>query len=204
MDLNITKKKRIAFFIYSSRDINTYPTVINAILILQINSFVIDLYLPEAMLSKAIFPTYVTPIAISKQNPFDYVFNVLSYIKSNSLSYDFSFAFDLRSLLISYLLNTKYKMFLPTAYFSLELVYLSYFKRWIKQLPRTVGKLLFRYQIKEAIYNFIELYYWAKIQRSHPKFFKFAIIQDDARANLLKIEFPFLSDKIFLVPNSYI
>lgn len=191
---------KIAFFIYSSRDVNTYPSVTNAARVLVREGHSLDIYLPSAM-KTALEMHGVRFIDVSDQEPAAYIHNCMDYIGENPIDYDFIFAFSFEALVTVFKLNKYLRSKVPTCYFSLELTYANY----VFNVGRLKDLIYFlRHRDKRAIrYYFSEIYYWFKLQTSGSKIVKFSIIQDKHRGEFLKKEFRFV-DKILFVPNSYI
>jgi hypothetical protein len=185
------KKKRIAFFFFETRDINTYPSIINAIRVLAERGYTIDCYLTESMQTSLRLPN-AKFIVVSKQDPYLYAKNSLAYMRLNGLSYDFIFAFSFEALAIASLLNRKSKKEIPTVYFSMELFYRGY-----------IYKLLKRIRVRNIWSSLFWIRAWILLQIIGRKFIKFSIVQDKNRGAALREEFGFI-DKIFYVPNSYL
>ena len=220
-------KTKIAFFLYETRDLNTFPAVTNAIRILVKNNYQVDVYVPQIMDTKLNLPG-TKIIVISENYPYRYIVNSVNYIEGKRLKYDFIFAFYFESLIVAYLLNKK--RYIPTIYFSMELFYKNYIYKLLKSFfsLRSVkiiaigllGKLLnqidifpnnqFKNKIVRYANNFNKIkyyllgsYYFIMLQLYGKRFIKFSIIQDEARGKLLRKEFRFIKELIF-VPNGYI
>jgi len=190
--------KRIALFICSNRDINTYPTVTNAIRLLSENGYNIDVFINTSMKTYLELP-YTQFIVISERNDYSYVNNSLKYIKDHQYNYNVILVFDFDSLIISYLLNRLYRNQINTIYFSLELIYRYYFLFLIKKIVKNIILC----NSKEIKYSILRIYYWIMLQLRGDKFIKFSVIQDIDRGRLLRKEFRFVK-KIYYLPNSYI
>ena len=220
-------KTKIAFFLYETRDLNTFPAVTNAIRILVKNNYQVDVYVPHIMDTKLNLPG-TKIIVISENCPYRYIVNSVNYIEEKRLKYDFIFAFYFEPLAIAYLLNKK--RYIPTIYFSMELFYRNYINKLLMNFFSLrsakiiaiglLGKLLnqtdifhsnkfknkiVRYanNLNKIKYYLLGSYYFIMLQLYGKRFIKFSIIQDEARGKLLRKEFSF-ADKLFYVPNSYI
>lgn len=219
--------KKIAFFLYETRDLNTFPSITNAIRILVKNNYKVDVYLTEKMATDLKLPG-TKIVIISKNYSYQYIIKSVQHIRRNSLNYDFIFAFYFESLIIAYLLNKK--KYIPTIYFSLELFYRNYIYKLLMNLFSLrsakiiaiglLGKLLnqinifpsnkfvskiVRYtnNLNHIKYYLLGSYYFIMLQLYGKRFVRFSIIQDEARGKLLQKEFRFIKELIF-VPNSYI
>lgn len=220
-------KTKIAFFLYETRDLNTFPAATNAIRILVKNNYQVDVYVPQIMDTKLNLPG-TKIIVISENCPYRYIVNSVNYIEGKRLKYGFIFAFYFEPLIVAYLLNKK--RYIPTIYFSMELFYRNYINKLLKSFfsLRSVkiiaigllGKLLNQTDIfpsnkfKKRIvryannlnrikYYLFGSYYFIMLQLYGKRFIRFSIIQDEARGKLLRKEFRFIKELIF-VPNSYI
>lgn len=220
-------KTKIAFFLYETRDLNTFPSATNAIRLLTKSNYEVDVYVPQMMDTKLNLPG-TKIIVISENCPYRYIVNSVNYIEEKRLKYDFIFAFYFESLIVAYLLNKK--KYIPTIYFSMELFYKNYFYKLLKSffsLRSTkiitiglLGKLInttdifpinkFNNKIarhsnnlNKIKYYLLGSYYFVMLQLYGKRFIKFSIIQDEARGKLLRKEFRFIKELIF-VPNSYI
>ena len=188
-DIGKEKNIRIAVFAYETRNLNTYPSIINSIRLLANAGYSIDLYLPMAMTSEIQIDN-VNIYIIEHQEAMIYIQETVGLIKQNQHSYNFILAYYLEGLIIADILNQH--EFIPTAYFSMELFYYDCFTLQLlkKMLHRDWRKIW-------------HLFYWWRIQLFSRKYLKFAIIQDEERAKVLKLEFPRVS-RVLLLPNGYI
>ena len=220
-------KTKIAFFLYETRDLNTFPSATNAIRLLTKSNYEVDVYVPQMMDTKLNLPG-TKIIVISENCPYRFIVNSVNYIERKRLKYNFIFAFYFESLIVAYLLNKK--KYIPTIYFSMELFYKNYFYKLLKSffsLRSTkiitiglLGKLInttdifpinkFNNKIarhsnnlNKIKYYLLGSYYFVMLQLYGKRFIKFSIIQDEARGKLLRKEFRFIKELIF-VPNSYI
>lgn len=183
--------KKIAFFFYETRDINTYPSITNAVRLLTEAGYTVDVYLSDWM-KTSIQINNARFILISNQDPGNYVFNSVKHIKANRTTYDFIFAFSFEGLVIVNLLNQNNKSIIPTVYFSMELIYSRY-----------LSKLLEQFNLRDLKYSLIKILSWLRLQSKGNEFIKFSIIQDEDRGRILKEEFNFIRNIIY-VPNSYL
>lgn len=207
------REKKVAFFIYSNRDINTYPSVTNAVRILTENGFWVDVYINPAMktsleIKNAHF------IVTGEDSRYAYFFAVLEKVRQNTAEYIYYYVFSFEDLLISYFLNRGKERAIPSCYFSLELVFRNYIfqkKFIINQMTRLLRNIKYvlsrKISLKDLVgelnYFALQIYGWINIQFSGKNIVPFSIVQDAERGNILKREFRFIS-KVFYVPNSYL
>lgn len=218
---------RISFLIYETRDLNTFPSITNAIRLLTKNNYEVDVYVPEMMTTDFNVPG-VKVFVVSRNTPYQYIRNTIKYIEKNQVKYDLIFAFYFEALVIAYLLNAK--THIPTIYFSMELIYEKYCGYLLRKLFRfgtvkyaiagLVGKVLdiigiaannktinkLRNKsgsINPIKYYLMAMYYYQRIQRQGKAFIPLSIVHDEERGKMLKKEFRFVNDLIY-VPNSYI
>ncbi len=190
-------KKRIAVFFYEDRSIDTYPYIINAVRLLSDRGYRADLFLNKKQNTKLNIKNCNIFIT-SDFNKYDYVLNTVNRVKEQEFNYDFLFAYSLEGLLISFLLNQEKNQIIPSAYFSMELIYKNMFFLNILQSFYYILKLDFK-KFKLAVLKFLFIYRQKKME----KIVKFSVIMDKYRADRLKKEFSF-ANKIHLLPNSYI
>ncbi len=198
--------RKVAFFFFETRDINTYPSITNAVRLLTENNYNVDLYLPSAMKSDSRFPGAAF-IIVSRQNPYSYISNSVKHIRENDIYYDFLFAFSIEGLFVLSRLNKGRPNKIPSAYFSMELIYGDYLYKLFAEFVggiriRPLLPCLFGLSVRAKYLTTFSLYYYY-LQSSGRKFVKFSIVQDENRGKVLKSEFKFV-DRIFCVPNSYI
>lgn len=214
--------KRIALLINETRDLNTYPPVIETAKLLSDNGWFVDIYIPEQMKTEWRYKN-VQVIVTSDSTKYHYIKNTISSIKRSGIAYEWFMAYFIEGLVIADIINQETTYPVKTIYFSLELFYLDFEKKLKKQFP-IYGSFLLKpfsvlFKIAENMVpiwiSFIHrpldnLCYLFELSNSykninipnHP-WVKFSIIQDEFRAKFLKREFKFAKD-ILLVPNSYI
>ena len=189
---------RIAFILYSSRDVNTIPSVTNALRILGEYGYFVDVYFNEKMTTLLKLPN-VNFIRVEGSDLASYSFNAIDIISKSNYGYDHLFTFDYECLLIGHLSSKKKRKEIPVIYFSLELTHRYY--RFI--LLKRFIKAIIKYDSKGIVYNALAMFTSFKIQMYDNKFIKLFVVQDIERGKLLKKEFPF-AKRIVCVPNSYI
>ena len=199
---------RVAFFLYETRDLNTFPSATNAIRLLKKNNYEVDVYVPQMMDTKLNLPG-TKIIVISENCPYRYIVNSVNYIEEKRLKYDFIFAFYFEPLIVAYMINKK--RYIPTIYFSMELFYKNYFFKLLKSFfsLRSVkiitigflGKLInttdifpnnkFKNKIarhsnnlNKIKYYLLGSYYFIMLQLYGKGFIRFSIVQDEARGKL--------------------
>ncbi|MCR9140737.1 MAG: hypothetical protein NXI24_00585 [bacterium] len=125
------RPKRIAFFLYESRELSTYPTITNAAELLARDGYQVDIYLPEHMLCDIQIPG-ITLIHSSRANSADYIRSTLRRLQKSKAAYDFFFAAYFEGLAIAALAQklstkrTKRILRTPIVYLSMELIYGDY------------------------------------------------------------------------------
>lgn len=204
---NTLKKKgrrRIALFFFEARNINTYPAVTNTLRLLSENGFYPDIYLPPVMKPELSIPN-THFFFTNTQNPCSYVSESVAEIEKNNVPYCFAFAFSLEGLAVTERLNRT--MALPSAYYSMELLYGDYIGRHLLKTLKGVSTMLLPPRPISIFYRFKKLFifalYFLRIQKEGRNHIKFSVIQDEKRGDVLKKEFTFV-DKMIFVPNSYI
>mgnify|MGYP001047062099 CR=1 FL=1 len=216
--------KRIAFFAYESRDLNTFPAITNAMKLLTEAGCEIDIFLPDKMATSLSMPG-LTVIISSPNSQHLYIKESVRRIRKSGIRYDLFFAYHIEGLVIAYLINQK--VHVPTIYYSMELVYNNYALRLLSELNKLlniktfamgfIGRLFYTRLPGDGILGHIKnaadslssiprsilmIYYYYALCLKGDKFIPYAIIQDRMRAAILHLEFSFIKD-IFLVPNSY-
>lgn len=214
------KKNRIAFFIYETRKIDTYPTIVNCAYLLANNNFEVDLFLPEHM-TLDLGIANVNVVSVGRLSALKYM--TIAEKKARRFGrYSCIFAAFLEGLYPACKLSARSKA--PIIYVSMELIYenldfrlsqnirrfciAEYLKKSIISLQkRDITLISTAKALKKCLTDKLTAFgYRSKLRQVSkipPESILLSIVQDEKRAEFLRREFSFV-DKIALLPNSYI
>jgi len=214
---------KIAFFAYESRNLNTYPSLVNAVRLLVKAGHSVDLYLPSSMATDIIFDN-CRIIFVSEPDPYEYVSSSVRLVNNLECPYVLFFACYIEGLIVSEILSRQSITAIPIVYFSMELIYKDYPFRLItnilnpnKLLADFVRPLLCSIKmndcnimtlrrlmsasLKQIAYSLLVLWSWLRLTYSGGNNILFSIVSDHMRAKVLKEEFLFV-DRIIYVPEA--
>lgn len=209
----------IAFFVFETRDLNTFPSIANAIKLLSREGHSIDVYLPSAMATDMAFDR-CRILIVSDYRPFEYVKETVAKIQSTGVAYDLYMAFYIEGLFIAEILSRDNPVKVPVVYFSMELIYKDYPFRLIKSCMRPsrlvlafLGMILGgeskippgrirragQYALDNFFYSVLALRSWGNLKRTGRELVQLSVVSDEMRAGVLKDEFRFV-DRIAFAP----
>lgn len=201
----------VSLIVYSSRDIMTYPAVLNWIRILSERGWTLDLIANESMKTEEALPG-IGCFWLSDEKCSYY--SQLKAILGKHVSRDsWIIAFQIEGLLAAASLSNV----IPPAkvvYVSLELVYKKYLKRSYVNWPFLVfimARLALVLIARESLsiwtgrlsVALFEAKNWLRLSTQGKYLVRFAVAQDCERVRLLKEELPYITDTC-VVPNAYI
>lgn len=213
---------KLAIFAYETRNLNTYPSIVNAIRLLSREGHSVDVFLPSSMSSEIQIEN--CPITIvSDSNPYEYIINSIRLLNTTAATYDCLFAYYIEGLIVSEILSGKKKPSVPIVYFSMELIYSDYpskFLRYIFSPNKLLAGLicsgwaairngtfssvtvcqLLSAAFKQSAFAMLTLRSWRRLSRQNSRVI-FSVISDQMRARALKEEFPFI-DKVVYAPEA--
>ncbi|MEQ9362916.1 MAG: hypothetical protein RIF32_01655 [Leptospirales bacterium] len=226
------RQNRVAFFLFESRALSTYPTITNAARLLAEAGYQVDIFLPEHMLCDLETPG-VDLIVVSRDNSADYIRKTLRHVRNSRIGYDFYFAAYFEGLAAATLAQATGST--PIVYLSMELIYGDYARELdtilrnpSKRVYRRLAPVLRLVEITEAIWTRLPGFLahpFRKLRDSQgvgrlasARFHRrvldrvlaiardaviFSVVQDQPREAALRREFDFV-DRTILLPNSYI
>lgn len=225
-------QKRIAFFLFESRELSTYPTITNAALLLADSGFAVDIYLPEHMICESPGRN-IELVATARSNSADYIRNTVQNIRISNRKYSFYFAAYFEGLAIATLLQKHIAV--PVIYISMELIYKNYAAELDAIINTPTNKkyaafipLVRLLAFSERIWKFLPVFLADRLLKlrdsqgvgrvrsalAHKKVLPLvlkiardvvsvSLVQDEHREAVLRKEFDFVN-KTILLPNSYI
>ncbi|WP_243371795.1 hypothetical protein [Geotalea sp. SG265] len=216
---------KIALFAYETRNLNTFPSIVAAIRVLSSEGHSVDLYLPFPM-STEINIVNCRIFIVSDADQYNYVKKAARLARNLGIPYDLFFAYYIEGLIVSEILSNK-KNSIQIVYFSMELIYKNYPSRLISNIinPNKLLAALLRSLItaarndmftiqrfrellsaylKEFLYSILALRSWWRLSHQSYKRILFSVVSDHMRAKVLKEEFPFVNDIIYVPEAGYI
>lgn len=214
---------KIAIFAYETRNLNTFPSIVNAIRLLSRNGHSIDVFLPSSMATEITVDNCHIFI-VSDSDQYEFVSSAVRLVNNIGNSYDYFFAYYIEGLIVSEILSNQKHFSAPVVYFSMELIYKDYPYRLIDYLlnpnkllsgntrsfiqsikqntpPCTVILQLLGATLKQIAYTLLALRSWSRLICSENNNVLFSVVSDYMRAEVLKEEFPFV-DKIVYAPEA--
>lgn len=196
--------------VFSSRDIMSYPAVLNWIRVLSERGWSIDLIANEKMKTRETLPgTKCFWLSDDKS----YYYKQLQVLLDKNVTSDsWLIAFQIEGLFAAAsTLNARRSV--KTVYVSLEIVYKNYLKRSYVNWPFVVfimARLIlvvfgcesfsvWKSRIAVVLY---ESKCWLRLNKYGKDIVRYAVAQDNERVRLLKDELPF-DTQTFVIPNAY-
>ena len=205
---------KIAFFAFETRNLNTFPSILNAARLLSCEGHFVDVYLPSPMATDVSIDR-CRFLIISDLNQHEYLLNAVHSVRHSGSVYDAFFAFYIEGLFVSEIINRKLSNKVPVIYFSMELMYKDYQHRLIKACMSPVSIIRACYGLVSQVYrklipcqnaiqqkknnhldalcySVIALKSWMRLKKTGKELIKLSVISDQLRARVLKDEFSFV------------
>lgn len=215
----------IAVFAFETRDLNTFPSIINAIRLLSREGHSIDVFLPSSMATDIVIDRCRFFI-VSDMDQYEYVSNSVRLVINLGSVYECFFAYYIEGLIVSEILSNEKGMSNRIVYFSMELIYKSYPYRLIshilnpckflagfissiigairnKNFNRTTAFQLFAAHLKELLFSMLVLRSWWRLSLQGSRVL-FSVVSDQMRGAALKEEFPFVNKIVYAPEAGYI
>jgi len=214
---------KIALFVFESRDLNTYPSIVNTMQLLSEAGFEVDVFVPESMKTKLSFPKTKIHVVSSYQST-QYIQETVKAVLKEK--YELAIAYFFEGLVVTAQLDMRHQVKLPTIYHSHEIIYHDLPDKFSEALSspakkgfyflnklisstvsfKDTNKLLNYIQYQANTLKKAQLFTesWRYLEKEGARLVTFSIVQDKYRAIDLHDEMPFLPKKTFLVPNSYL
>lgn len=197
--------------VYSSRDIMTYPAILNWIRILSERGWSIDLIANEKMKTQETLSTGTNCFWVS-DDKYYYYKQLQVLLDKNITSDSWLIAFQIEGLFAAASINAINSV--KTVYVSLEIIYKKYLKRSYVNWPFFVfimARLIlvvfasesfsvWKRRIAVALY---ESKCWLRLNKYGKDMVRYAVAQDNERVRLLKDEQPYINNS-YVIPNAYI
>jgi hypothetical protein len=211
----------IAFFAFETRDLNTFPSIVNAMRLLARQGHRVDVHIPASMATNLVVSN-CRILVVSEFNQYQYVKNSIRCIENGKVSYDLFFAFYIEDLFVCEVINRRRMVKVPVIYFSMELIYNDYPSLLLKRCTKPLNLLLTllgafsrlvspvhslsgaawrtcEYWLDNLRYSMIALKSWMSLEKRGREFLRLSLVSDEMRARILKDEFSFV-DRIAFVP----
>lgn len=216
----------VAFFAFETRNLNTYPSIVNAARLLSKEGHCVDIYLPSSM-STDVCIDNVRIFVVSGSEQYEYVTHSSRLARNLGCPYDLFFAFYIEGLIVSEILSNNNNVPVPIIYFSMELIYKNYPYRLIsnilnpnKQLAGFVSSIIWAIKnnilntltvrrllsasFKQIAYSILALRSWSRFKDRDGSNILFSIVSDHMREMALKEELPFVDRVVYTPEAGYI
>ena len=213
----------VAFFAFETRNLNTFPSIVNAARLLSKEGHCVDIYLPSSM-STDVSIDNVRIFVVSDSEQYEYITNSSRLVRNLGCPYDLFFAYYIEGLIVSEILSNKNSVHVPIVYFSMELIYKNYPYRLTSNILNPIKLLAGLFNsiirsIKDKDYNclsvrrfisatFKQIAYLLLVLRSWSRFMDrdgtkilFSVVSDQMREMALKEELPFV-DRVTYTPEA--
>jgi glycosyltransferase involved in cell wall biosynthesis len=214
---------KLAVFAFETRNLDTFPSIVNALRLLVREGHSVDIFLPSSM-SSDITIEGCQIFIVSDPERYEYVTHATAFVAELGAKYDYIFAYYIEGLIAAEMITRNATARVPIIYMSMELIYKDYPYRLVNniinplKLPAETVKSLVRAAreknlsvhrvcgllsayCKEIIYSMLAWKSWIHLRFTGKARIAFSVVSDYMRAKALKEELLFV-DKIIYAPEA--